>query len=137
MGSVEENSLESVRKSLLRDRMALYPGLYESVEELAEDLLAYSVESFKDITALEFVNNKNGYEEPATENESNGDEGNISVLTRRQTELDIWGRLPPKEPKSMINCPLCKRLVNTLRFAPHLDKCMGIGTMSRASAPTR
>lgn len=48
--------------------------------------------------------------------------------------LDIWGKMPPKEPKQMLKCHICKRQVNTLRFAPHLDKCMGIGTTVRAAA---
>ena len=48
--------------------------------------------------------------------------------------LDIYGRAPPKEPKDMIDCHICGRQVNTLRYAPHLDKCMGIGTTVRAAA---
>mmetsp|Transcript_8180 Transcript_8180/g.10686 ORF Transcript_8180/g.10686 Transcript_8180/m.10686 type:complete len:131 (-) Transcript_8180:384-776(-) len=47
---------------------------------------------------------------------------------------DIWGRFPGKEPKELIPCPVCSRSVNTGRFAPHLDKCMGIGNMTRAAA---
>lgn len=136
----EKKSTELVEESLLRDRMALYPGLYESVDELKEDLLAYGVELVKDETPLNPSNYRTVTEEAAaTENEIDGTEnnGSSSILTRQQTQIDVWGRLPPKEPKTMIDCPLCKRLVNTLRFASHLDKCMGIGTMSRASAPTR
>ena len=41
---------------------------------------------------------------------------------------DIWGRLPPKEPKQTCRCQICGRHVSTLRFAPHLDKCMGLST---------
>ena len=51
-----------------------------------------------------------------------------------QQYLDIWGKAPPKEPKDMVECLICGRQVNTLRFAPHLDKCMGIGTTVRAAA---
>jgi hypothetical protein len=40
--------------------------------------------------------------------------------------LDIWGRIPPREPKQTCECQVCGRHVSTLRFAPHLDKCMGI-----------
>lgn len=49
-------------------------------------------------------------------------------------QLDIWGKRPPKEPKQLVECLICGRQVNTLRFAPHLDKCMGIGTTVRAAA---
>ena len=52
----------------------------------------------------------------------------------QQQYLDIWGKAPPKEPKDMVDCLICGRQVNTLRFAPHLDKCMGIGTTVRAAA---
>ena len=40
---------------------------------------------------------------------------------------DIWGRVPPKEPSNLTKCSNCGRMVSALRFAPHLDKCMGIG----------
>ena len=36
---------------------------------------------------------------------------------------DIWGRIPPKEPKIMPKCDICGRQVSALRFAVHLDKC--------------
>jgi len=62
-----------------------------------------------------------------------------STATTKQTTmnhhyLDIWGKLQPKEPKGMMDCKVCGRQVNTLRYAPHLDKCMGIGTTVRAAA---
>ncbi|KAL7579304.1 hypothetical protein ACA910_013983 [Epithemia clementina (nom. ined.)] len=47
---------------------------------------------------------------------------------------DIWGNYPVKEPKEMIPCPICNRSVSVLRFAPHLDKCMGFGNTTRAAA---
>jgi len=49
----------------------------------------------------------------------------------RGTANDIWGRLPPKEPLSTEICTLCGRNVSALRFAPHLDKCMGVGNSRR------
>lgn len=133
MGAEEKSAKSIEEDSILLDRMSLYPGLYESVDELKDDLLANGVEWFKHDSPMKLSNGRSDPEEPAPENESNGS----SVLTRQQTQLDIWGRLPPKEPESMIDCPLCKRLVSTLRFALHLDKCMGLGTMCRASAPAR
>ncbi|GAX10177.1 hypothetical protein FisN_3Lh373 [Fistulifera solaris] len=128
---IEENkkSSVSVEESILLDRMALYPGLYNSVDELKDDLIANGVEYVKGDAPIQYNINSTEITEPTTESEG--------IMTRQQTQLDIWGRLPNKEPETMIDCPLCKRLVNTLRFAQHLDKCMGIGTMSRTSAPSR
>ena len=48
--------------------------------------------------------------------------------------FDIYGHQRPKEPTAMISCHICGRQVNTLRYAPHLDKCLGIGTTVRAAA---
>jgi len=47
---------------------------------------------------------------------------------------DIWGRHPAKEPAELVTCSVCAGQVNGLRFASHLDKCLGIGTMSRNAA---
>ncbi|GAX16146.1 hypothetical protein FisN_3Hh373 [Fistulifera solaris] len=125
----DKKSSVSVEESILLERMALYPGLYKSVDELKDDLVANGVEYVKRDTPIQYNIDSTEVTEPTTESDG--------IMTRQQTQVDIWGRLPNKEPETMIDCPLCKRLVNTLRFAPHLDKCMGIGTMSRASAPSR
>ena len=51
------------------------------------------------------------------------------ILNRdKNSKSDIWGRIPPKEPKTNSHCPVCNRSVNVASFARHLDKCMGIGT---------
>ena len=57
-----------------------------------------------------------------------------TIVTRhQQNNTDIWGNTPPKEPKST-TCDWCgKTSIGAARFAPHLDKCMGIGTTSRNS----
>lgn len=70
------------------------------------------------------------------------------------TVCDIWGQIPPKEyiPNATCNnnntiitnsgnesvatcmmiCSVCQQKVgSSLRYASHLDKCLGIGTMSR------
>jgi len=49
--------------------------------------------------------------------------------------VDIWGRIPPKEPKHPVECVLCGRHVSTTRFASHLEKCMGLST--RPGIPNR
>lgn len=53
------------------------------------------------------------------------------VLTRHS---DIWGKVPPKEPKQLAKCTICDRDVSALRFAPHLDKCMNLGSVRVAAA---
>ena len=50
--------------------------------------------------------------------------------------VDIWGNIPPKEPKTTVKCDICGRHVSALRFAPHLDKCMNLGN-SRATGSRR
>mmetsp|Transcript_15142 Transcript_15142/g.23071 ORF Transcript_15142/g.23071 Transcript_15142/m.23071 type:complete len:197 (+) Transcript_15142:91-681(+) len=57
------------------------------------------------------------------------------VLTRHQkNETDIWGRIPPKEPKTLAHCRICDRDVCAIRFASHLDKCMNLGTARGSSS---
>lgn len=51
----------------------------------------------------------------------------------RDSSYDIWGRIPSKEPKTTVKCQNCGKNVSAIRFAPHLDKCMGLGT-SRGSS---
>lgn len=54
-----------------------------------------------------------------------------TMQTRQTTNhLDIWGRVPPKEPKQNVECRICGRMVSASKFAPHLDRCMGL-SMSR------
>jgi Sgf11 (transcriptional regulation protein) len=50
-----------------------------------------------------------------------------TMQTRQTTNhLDIWGRVPPKEPKQNVECRICGRMVSASKFAPHLDRCMGL-----------
>mmetsp|Transcript_20942 Transcript_20942/g.60057 ORF Transcript_20942/g.60057 Transcript_20942/m.60057 type:complete len:199 (-) Transcript_20942:677-1273(-) len=55
-----------------------------------------------------------------------GDTGDAAG-TQQPVGADIWGRIPPKEPKIMPKCDICGRRVSALRFAVHLDKCMNLG----------
>jgi Sgf11 (transcriptional regulation protein) len=114
-----------------QERRSLYPGLYESEEDVQRAMEEYAVEvpaqRPRRMTLAEDPENDEGDKEsPSTP----------TVMTRQQTfaQSDVWGRNPPKEPKEMVECSICNRQVNTLRFAPHLDKCMGIGTTVRAAA---
>jgi hypothetical protein len=58
----------------------------------------------------------------------------VSTRQSSYTQKDIWGRIPSKEPKYLVGCSVCGRPVSAARFAPHLDKCMGLGVGARASA---
>mmetsp|Transcript_23508 Transcript_23508/g.38897 ORF Transcript_23508/g.38897 Transcript_23508/m.38897 type:complete len:172 (+) Transcript_23508:159-674(+) len=60
------------------------------------------------------------------------DEGEVPNIVTRHS--DIWGKVPPKEPKRLAKCTICDRDVSALRFAPHLDKCMNLGTVRAAAA---
>ena len=60
--------------------------------------------------------------------------GGIVVTRLQQNQKDIWNRLPPKEPKALAKCSICDREVSVVRFAPHLDKCMQLGSLRGAAA---
>mmetsp|Transcript_7198 Transcript_7198/g.19506 ORF Transcript_7198/g.19506 Transcript_7198/m.19506 type:complete len:164 (-) Transcript_7198:384-875(-) len=60
-----------------------------------------------------------------------------ALSTRQATsQTDIWGRIPPKELRTPCECRLCGRQISALRFAQHLDKCMGLSN-SRPSSSSR
>lgn len=74
------------------------------------------------------------------------DNGNGEVATTTQAEseqptakgwVDIWGNLPPKEPKTLAKCEVCGKLVSALRFASHLDKCMNLGNTRHGRSSTK
>ncbi|XP_030570212.1 SAGA-associated factor 11 homolog [Drosophila novamexicana] len=50
--------------------------------------------------------------------------------------LDIFGISTAKKPMDC-TCPNCDRLVAATRFAPHLEKCMGMGRISSRIASRR
>ena len=59
---------------------------------------------------------------------TNGTQQQLEQQQQQQpVGADIWGRIPPKEPKIMPKCDICGRQVSALRFAVHLDKCMNLG----------
>ena len=52
----------------------------------------------------------------------------MSTRKSKGNNVDIWGNIPTKEPKKKsVKCLLCCRMVSIVRFAVHLDKCMGLG----------
>lgn len=58
---------------------------------------------------------------------ANGAQQQQEQVQQQPVGADIWGRIPPKEPKVMPKCDICGRQVSALRFAVHLDKCMNLG----------
>lgn len=53
-----------------------------------------------------------------------------------QEGLDVFGQLPVKKQQECI-CPNCSRTLVANRFAPHLEKCMGMGRNSSRIASRR
>ncbi|KNC71463.1 hypothetical protein SARC_15998, partial [Sphaeroforma arctica JP610] len=41
--------------------------------------------------------------------------------------LDIYGQKQEKNAADWVRCKNCNQSVNSSRFAPHLEKCMGMG----------
>ena len=50
--------------------------------------------------------------------------------------LDVFGQTPLKKPVECV-CPNCQRNMAASRFAPHLEKCMGMGRNSSRIASRR
>lgn len=50
--------------------------------------------------------------------------------------LDVFGQVPMKKQLECI-CPNCQRNLAASRFAPHLEKCMGMGRSSSRIANRR
>lgn len=53
-----------------------------------------------------------------------------------ESGLDVFGQLPAKKQYECI-CPNCDRNLAASRFAPHLEKCMGMGRNSSRIASRR
>lgn len=60
-----------------------------------------------------------------------------TALVVDDDSVDIYGRVPPKEPKYPFQCSACGRGVSVLRYAPHLDKCLGKNKMARNAGSQR
>jgi hypothetical protein len=127
-----------------QSRQEIYPELYngKSPSEVKEMLEKYATDqpttrsrkrklpsttttTTKPVTGGDNESDED-FQDPSTPEEQPASQQTI-------THLDIWGKMPPKEPKQTCACRLCGRHVSALRFAPHLDKCMGLST-ARGSA---
>lgn len=105
----------------------------------ADEKRTKSVDTFNNksneskLTGSVSTNSQSPLRSLVTNGESKGSGGvstrqQSSALTTQQSQQleDIWGNIPLKEPKELLLCPVCHRSINALRFAPHLEKCMGI-----------
>ena len=120
-------------------RQEIYPELYEGKdpEEIQATLEKYATEvpnpsrkrKFSPGTSKQAAVDKDDTEEYKEESSEVEPAAESTTQTQQAVDyLDIWGRIPPKEPKQLCLCQICGRQVSTLRFAPHLDKCMGLST---------
>jgi Sgf11 (transcriptional regulation protein) len=124
-----------------RSRKDLYPSIHGSTQEMEESLQKYVVEVFpaKRPRIASIAHSEQNSDDARSSNtdamlSEDVPEAPMHNLRNTSLSVDIWGRIPPKEPKAAAKCPVCSRHISTLRFAPHLDKCMGIGTMTRVAA---
>jgi hypothetical protein len=138
----------SPKDLLIPTRIELYPSLYDNTQAAKQALDLYATElpskrarfmqtdpitnNDDDDVEEDFdKNDSDAYTEPA---DSEPAPATPAVMTlRHQASADIWGH-PPKPGSENVECSVCNRQVSSVRFAPHLDKCMGIGTTSRAAA---
>ena len=51
--------------------------------------------------------------------------------------LDIFGNPPQAKKNVECVCPACERTLGAQKFAPHLEKCMGMGRNSSRLAATK
>lgn len=58
----------------------------------------------------------------------------IAIIDKKG--LDIFGQVPVKKQHECV-CPNCSRNLAASRFAPHLEKCMGMGRNSSRIASKR
>jgi Sgf11 (transcriptional regulation protein) len=118
------------RSAIFEERRILYPTLYDSKtdDEIQQILDQYVVEyetTSVSLTSDDIPSPPLDQTPPRIDPDPAAD--SVSSST------DIWGRHPPKEYSSdTLICTICQQKVgSSLRYASHLDKCLGIGTMSR------
>ncbi|KAL4706986.1 hypothetical protein ACJJTC_019524 [Scirpophaga incertulas] len=108
-------------------------------EANAEDAANFIYENlFEDVTAgfvFEFHHGMKTGLTDLLEGEKEDDDMHKIV---NSPECDVFGfSLMKKTPDSNCSCPNCERPVSATRFAPHLEKCMGMGRNSSRIASRR
>jgi Sgf11 (transcriptional regulation protein) len=119
------------RSAILQERRSLFPTLYDSKtdDEIEQVLDEYVVES----EAAPVVGSDDDGASPPSLDLTPPPVDPDPAADTISSSADIWGRHPPKEYSSdTLICTICQQKVgSSLRYASHLDKCLGIGTMSR------
>lgn len=125
--ATEEEMMQSIR------RYETEEPLQKKASTLTEEALLDAEEPDDDDAA---TTASSSLSTPTVTNNNNNNATNTTVIMTRhqQNHNDIWNRLPPKEPKKLALCTICNREVSALRFAPHLDKCMQLGSMRGSAA---
>jgi Sgf11 (transcriptional regulation protein) len=121
-----------------KPRLDLYSEVHANEEEMMAAIQKYSTEEplmhKSNSSSEDVVMDMLDEQELEGDNSSSSSTGSMVVTRHQQNQLDIWNRIPPKEPKALAKCTICDRYVSALRFAPHLDKCMQLGTMRTGAA---
>jgi hypothetical protein len=125
-----------------KNRLELYPSIHKDEESMQESLNKYATE--EPLKKRSRFLTEDFDIDPDDETKQDGDSeqegtaggagvgGGTGIVTRhQQSNIDIWGRMPRKE--LLAKCSLCDRAVSVQRFAPHLDKCMNLGTVRGAA----
>lgn len=121
------------RSAILEERRSLFPTLYDSKtdDEIQQILDQYVVE-YEVVTPVSVSEANDSIPTPQLDQTPPRVDPD-PALDSVSSSADIWGRHPPKEYSSdTLICTICQQKVgSSLRYASHLDKCLGIGTMSR------
>jgi hypothetical protein len=135
---MDTDAQDNSEESLLEMRRKLY-GVYDSTDDLRNALHTYQIvagppngdasKQWTDEKSLPLSN-----ETDATKSTTVASRATPPTnATNHSIHRDVWGKVPGKEAKEPIICPSCGRLFSTMRFALHLDKCMGLGATTRAA----
>jgi hypothetical protein len=103
----------------IKRRLELYSEIHANEEEMLK-------------AVKEFATDEPLQKKLHTISDDTDEEEEAPTIATRHS--DIWGKVPPKEPKRAAKCTVCEREILALRFAPHLDKCMNLGTVRMAAA---
>ncbi|CAB3362471.1 Hypothetical predicted protein [Cloeon dipterum] len=113
-----------------------------NMDELINQLSATILDDLIDDASLGVIfgvhrSNKLGYlaiEDGFKDNNGEHSEGHPIVIA---PNMDVFGQVAIKNKQHECICPSCNRTLAASRFAPHLEKCMGMGRNSSRIASRR
>ncbi|KAJ2953445.1 hypothetical protein O0L34_g1039 [Tuta absoluta] len=107
-------------------------------ENNAVDAASFIYESIVDDVALGFLFEfHHGMKTGLTELIEGEKEDEEPFKIVNSPDCDVFGSVTKKTPDTNCSCPNCDRPVSATRFAPHLEKCMGMGRNSSRIASRR